>query len=42
MELALNLTVLETIEPSWDESTEKTHYIMYKNILEKNMEKDME
>jgi glycosyltransferase involved in cell wall biosynthesis len=35
MELASNLTVLETIEPSWDESAEKTHYIIYKNILEK-------
>ena len=31
-----NLSIIETIEPSWDGmAAEETHYLMYKNIMEK-------
>jgi hypothetical protein len=31
-----NFTFAETIEPSWDGmAAEETHYLMYKNLLEK-------
>ncbi|MGC2571500.1 MAG: glycosyltransferase [Candidatus Nitrosopolaris sp.] len=31
-----NLSIIETIEPSWDGmAAEETHYLMYKNLLEK-------
>jgi glycosyltransferase involved in cell wall biosynthesis len=33
--LRSNLNIVETIEPSWDESAEEKHYILYKNMLEK-------
>jgi glycosyltransferase involved in cell wall biosynthesis len=33
--LSSTLTVIETIEPSWDEIAEQYHYTMYKDLLEK-------
>jgi glycosyltransferase involved in cell wall biosynthesis len=30
-----NVNVAETIEPSWKESAEQKHYLLYKNMLEK-------
>jgi glycosyltransferase involved in cell wall biosynthesis len=33
--LRSNVNVLETIEPSWDESAEKKHYLLYKDLLER-------
>jgi glycosyltransferase involved in cell wall biosynthesis len=33
--LKSNVNVLETIEPSWDESAEEKHYLLYKNLLER-------
>lgn len=34
--LPSNLSIIETVEPSWDGiAAEETHYLMYKNILEK-------
>lgn len=30
-----NVNVLETIEPSWEESAEEKHYLLYKNLLER-------
>ena len=30
-----NVNVVETIEPSWEESAEEKHYLLYKNLLER-------
>jgi glycosyltransferase involved in cell wall biosynthesis len=33
--LESNVNVLETIKPSWEESGEEKHYLLYKNLLER-------
>jgi glycosyltransferase involved in cell wall biosynthesis len=33
--LKSNVNVVETIEPSWEESAEEKHYLLYKNLIER-------
>ncbi len=35
LSLKSNVNLVETIEPSWDESAEQKHYLLYKNPLER-------
>ena len=37
VELPSNLKIIKTIEPSWKGQTEETHYLMYKDLLEKSI-----
>jgi hypothetical protein len=33
--LKSHLNIVETTEPSWEESAEEKHYLLYKDLLEK-------
>lgn len=35
LSLKSNVNVVETIEPSWEESAEQKHYLLYKDLLER-------